>query len=46
VGVEFDVNQEWLITTRYAHRFGPVTNGIGGGIVDRDNVSLTVKRTF
>ena len=46
VGIEFDVDQTWLLTARYAHRFGPVTNGIGGGLVDRDNVSLTVKRTF
>ena len=46
VGVEFDVNQAWLLTARYSHWFGPVANGVGGGLVDRDNVSLTVKRTF
>jgi len=46
VGVEFDVDQTWLLTARYAHRFGPVANGVSGGLVDRDNVSLTVKRTF
>jgi hypothetical protein len=46
LGFEFTVNETWNLSGRYAHYFGPVENGIGGGIVDRDTVSLTVRRTF
>jgi hypothetical protein len=31
---------------RYNAFFGPVAAGIGGLLTDRDNVSITAKRTF
>jgi hypothetical protein len=46
IGVNVDINQLWLISTAYNVRFGPVTAGIGGLLKDRDNISLTVKRTW
>jgi hypothetical protein len=46
IGVQFLVNQVWYLTASYNTYFGPVENGIGGGLVDRDNVAFTVKRTF
>jgi hypothetical protein len=46
IGAELLVNQAWTIRTDYNHRFGPVLAGIGGLLKDRDNVSLTIKRTF
>ena len=46
IGAEFLVNQKWTVTGRYNTFFGPVNAGIGGLLKDRDNVSLTVKRTF
>ncbi|MEJ2532545.1 MAG: DUF1302 family protein [Halioglobus sp.] len=46
IGAELLVNQAWTIRTDYNHRFGPVMAGIGGLLKDRDNVSLTIKRTF
>ena len=45
-GVEFLINQKWTATGRYNVFFGPSTAGIGGLLKDRDNVSLTLKRTF
>ena len=46
VGFEFNINETWNVTARYAAYFGPVANGTAGPLADRDNVSLTVKRTF
>ena len=46
VGAEFLVDQKWTLTARYNARFGPVNAGLGGLLKDRDNVSLTVKRTW
>jgi hypothetical protein len=45
-GVSVDIEQAWKVTAAYNIRFGPVTAGIGGLLKDRDNVSLTVKRTW
>lgn len=46
VGVQMDIDQEWIVTAAYNARFGPVLAGTGGLLKDRDNISLTVKRTF
>jgi hypothetical protein len=46
IGVKVDINQLWAVTGAYNIRFGPVLNGIGGSLKDRDNVTLTIKRTW
>ena len=46
IGLSVDINQAWKIDTAYNVRFGPVLAGIGGLLKDRDNISLTVKRTW
>ena len=46
IGAEFLVNQKWTVSGRYNTFFGPVNAGLGGLLKDRDNISLTVKRTF
>lgn len=46
VGVQLDIDQKWIVTGAYNARFGPVLAGVGGLLKDRDNISLTVKRTF
>jgi hypothetical protein len=46
VGAELLVNQSWTVRGAYNYRFGPVNAGIGGLLKDRDNFTLTVKRTF
>jgi hypothetical protein len=46
IGVEMVKDGVWIVDARYNAFFGPVQAGIGGLLKDRDNVSLTVKRTF
>jgi uncharacterized protein DUF1302 len=46
VGAELLVNQQWTFRASYNARYGPVNAGIGGLLKDRDNISLTLKRTF
>ncbi len=46
VGVVFNINETWNLSARYNMFFGPVTAGIGGLLKDRDNVSITLKRTI
>jgi hypothetical protein len=46
IGVSVDIEQAWKVTAAYNIRFGPVLAGIGGLLKDRDNISLTVKRTW
>lgn len=46
IGVEMVKDGVWIVDARYNAYFGPVNAGIGGLLKDRDNVSLTVKRTF
>ncbi len=46
IGLEFDYEQTWKLSAKYNVFYGPVTAGIGGLLKDRDNVALTVKRTF
>ena len=46
LGVEFLVNEQWRYEARYNFYFGPTDNGTTGPLNDRDNISLTVKRTW
>ena len=46
IGFELSVDQKWTVDARYNSFFGPVYAGIGGLLKDRDNVSVTFKRTF
>ncbi len=46
LGAEFLVNQKWTADIRYNFFFGDYNNGIAGLWKDRDNISLTFKRTF
>ena len=46
VGIEFGVNEMWNLSAKYNVFFGPQPNGLAAYYKDRDNVSLTVKRTF
>jgi hypothetical protein len=46
VGLEVDVDQTWNVALRYNIYYGPQDNGPTAYIKDRDNVALTVKRTF
>lgn len=46
IGAEVLVDQSWTMGVRYNANFGPVRAGIGGLLKDRDNISLTFKRTF
>ena len=45
-GLEFNVEETWTIQAKYNVFFGPVNAGSPGLLKDRDNVSLTVKRTI
>ena len=46
LGVELLINEMWIIKAAYNVFYGPQGNGSEAFIKDRDNVSLTVKRTF
>jgi hypothetical protein len=46
IGLELSIDQKWTIDARYNAYFGPVYAGIGGLLKDRDNISITAKRTF
>ncbi|HEY6131978.1 MAG TPA: DUF1302 family protein, partial [Halioglobus sp.] len=46
LGVEVDVDQVWNVALRYNVYYGPQKNGTAAYIKDRDNIALTVKRTF
>lgn len=46
LGAELLIDQTWIVTAKYNVFFGPVANGTAAFIKDRDNVALTVKRTF
>ncbi len=46
IGAELLIDQAYTVSARYNVFFGPVRAGIGGLLKDRDNVSLTFKRTF
>ncbi len=46
IGAELLIDQTWTFRADYNVRYGPVNAGIGGLLKDRDNISLTLKRTF
>jgi hypothetical protein len=46
VGAELLVEQKWTARVSYNWRYGPVNAGIGGLLKDRDNITLTFKRTW
>jgi hypothetical protein len=46
LGAELLIDQVWNVRASYDIRFGPVLAGVGGLLKDRDNISLTVKRTW
>ena len=46
IGVSFLVDEVWILDAKYSAYFGPSAPGTTGGLNDRDNFSLTVKRTF
>jgi hypothetical protein len=46
VGLAFEYEQVWLVDVKYNFLFGDQDRGALGNLIDRDNVTLTVKRTF
>lgn len=46
IALDFTIDEQWNLAARYSTYFGPVANGLAGGLNDRETVSLTVKRTF
>lgn len=46
LGFLFEVDQTWSAQLSYNAFFGPVPNSFGNYLKDRDNVSLTFKRTL
>ncbi len=46
LGLAVDIDQAWNVALKYNVFFGPQSNGPAAYIKDRDNLSLTVKRTF
>ena len=46
LGLAVDIDQTWNVALNYNVFFGPQSNGPAAYIKDRDNLSLTVKRTF
>jgi hypothetical protein len=46
LGAEFLINEVWKFSAKYNVYFGPQGNGTAAYIKDRDNISLTLKRTW
>ncbi|CAA0107681.1 Uncharacterised protein [Halioglobus japonicus] len=46
IGGSIDIEQVWNIALNYNMYYGPQKNGTAAFIKDRDNIALTVKRTF
>jgi hypothetical protein len=46
VGIGIEYQQVWAVDLKYNFYFGSHDNGLLGVIKDRDNVSLSIKRTF
>jgi len=46
LAAQIDIDQTWTATLAYNVYFGPQPNGTAAFIKDRDNIALTVKRTF
>jgi Protein of unknown function (DUF1302) len=45
-GISFKVDEVWELDAKYSAYFGPANPGTTGTLKDRDNLSMTVKRTF
>ena len=46
VGMKLLINEVWDFSAKYNVYFGPQGNGTSAFIKDRDNISVTLKRTF
>ncbi|MEZ5503848.1 MAG: DUF1302 family protein [Halioglobus sp.] len=46
IGMSVDIDQIWNVALNYNIYYGPQKNGTAAYIKDRDNLALTVKRTF
>ncbi len=46
IGASVDIDQVWNVALNYNIYYGPQKNGTAAFIKDRDNIALTVKRTF
>ncbi len=46
IGLDFLINQSVSLNARYNVFYGPVRAGLAGLLKDRDNVSITIKKTF
>jgi hypothetical protein len=46
IGASVDIDQVWNVALNYNIYYGPQKHGTAAFIKDRDNVALTVKRTF
>ena len=46
IGASVDIDQVWNVALNYNIYYGPQKNGTAAFIKDRDNLALTVKRTF
>tara|TARA_R110002073_G_scaffold62801_4_gene157415 strand:- start:286 stop:2031 length:1746 start_codon:yes stop_codon:yes gene_type:complete len=46
IGLSVDIEQVWNVALNYNIYYGPQKNGTAAFIKDRDNIALTVKRTF
>jgi hypothetical protein len=46
IGAAVDIDQVWNVALNYNIYYGPQKNGTAAFIKDRDNIALTVKRTF
>ena len=46
IGASVDIDQVWNVALNYNIYYGPQKNGTVAFIKDRDNIALTVKRTF
>jgi hypothetical protein len=46
VGLSVDIEQVWNVALNYNMYYGPQKQGTVAFIKDRDNIALTVKRTF
>ncbi len=46
VTLRAEYNNVWTADLRYAYSFGPRDEGLAGNVIDRDNISFMIKRTF
>jgi hypothetical protein len=46
IGAEFNIRNTWTASATYTMVYGKPENGLLGLLTDRDNIALTIKRTF